>query len=92
MSLQHGAVGRKKEPLPGETVQQPCCVARDYNSIHQSRSVARGHEKWTLTIWMRQRFTTYSNRYGQIYGYSDRNVPYADEVFENENEIESGGR
>ena len=69
--------------MPGETVQQPCCVARDYNSIHQSRPVAKGHEKWTLTIWMRQRFTTFSQRYGKIYGYSDRNVLAADDEFEN---------
>jgi hypothetical protein len=34
-----------------------------------------GHEKWTLTIWMRQRFTTYARTYGKLYGYSDRDEP-----------------
>jgi hypothetical protein len=37
----HGLVGRRREAVAGERTQQPCCVARDYNSIHQSRPVAK---------------------------------------------------
>ena len=33
------------------------------------RPVKRGHEKWTLTVWMRQRFTSYGSTYAQQYGY-----------------------
>ena len=65
----HGYVGDQVRPKAGERVQQPCCVARDYNSIHQSRPVARGSTKWTMTIWIRQRFTLYADTYADTYGY-----------------------
>ena len=55
----HGAIADRPEKQDEEHVQLPCCIARDYNSIHQSRSVEQGSEKWTMTIWMRQRFTEY---------------------------------
>ena len=59
----HGAVANQPQPMEGEHVQQPCCVARDEKSIHQSRAVRSGHQKWTMTIWMRQRFTEYAETY-----------------------------
>jgi len=59
----HGAVANHPQPMEGERVQQPCCVARDEKSIHQSHAVRYGHEKWTMTIWMRQRFTEYAETY-----------------------------
>mmetsp|Transcript_17211 Transcript_17211/g.42541 ORF Transcript_17211/g.42541 Transcript_17211/m.42541 type:complete len:195 (-) Transcript_17211:29-613(-) len=69
----HGEVARRQKPVAGERVQQPCCVARDWHSIHQSRPVPPGHEKWTMTIWMRQRFTTHGTEFGEMYGYTDKN-------------------
>jgi len=59
----HGAVANHPQPMKGEHVQYPCCVARDEKSIHQSRAVRYGHEKWTMTIWMRQRFTDHAETY-----------------------------
>jgi hypothetical protein len=51
----------------------------------------KGHEKWTMTIWMRQRFTTYAGSYGQLYGYSDASEPDAGEYWRNNNNKEYWG-
>jgi hypothetical protein len=59
----HGVRAYHSQAMKGEHVQQPCCVARDENSIHQSRAVRYGHEKWTMSIWMRQRFTDHAETY-----------------------------
>ena len=57
------------EPQKGEYVQFPCCVGRDEQSLHQSRPVMQENleSKWTMTIWMHQRFAEYGLR---------RNVQY----------------
>ena len=39
-------------------------------SLHQSRPVRVGHEKWTMTMWMHQRFTSESQVYADELGYS----------------------
>ena len=66
----HGEVATSPGPLTGETVQWPCCVRRTRASLHQSRPVRVGHEKWTMTMWMHQRFTSESQTYADELGYS----------------------
>ena len=45
----HGEVANTPGPMPGERTQWPCCVDRTRASLHQSRPVRAGHEKWTMT-------------------------------------------
>ena len=47
------------EPQIGEYVQYPCCIGRDEQSIHQSRPIVNDSLKWTVTIWMHQRFVDF---------------------------------
>ena len=56
-------------PMPGERVQRPCCIGREFRSLHQSRPVTRGAEKWTMTMWMHQRFTDESRQFADVFGY-----------------------
>lgn len=66
----HGEVATSPGPLTGETTQWPCCARRTRASLHQSRPVRVGHEKWTMTMWMHQRFTSESQTYADELGYS----------------------
>ena len=66
----HGEVATSPGPLTGETTQWPCCARRTRASLHQSRPVRVGHEKWTMTMWMHQRFTSESQVYADELGYS----------------------
>jgi len=66
----HGEVANTPGPMPGERTQWPCCVDRTRASLHQSRPVRVGHEKWTMTMWMHQRFTSESQVYADELGYS----------------------
>jgi hypothetical protein len=65
----HGGTAYSPEPMPGEHTQWPCCVTREIRSLHQSRPVDRGHEKWTMTMWMHQRFTAGSTIFADLLGY-----------------------
>lgn len=66
----HGEVANSPGAMPGERTQWPCCVDRTRASLHQSRPVRKGHEKWTMTMWMHQRFTSESQVYAEELGYS----------------------
>ena len=66
----HGEVATWPGAMIGERTQWPCCVGRTRASLHQSRPVRVGHEKWTMTMWMHQRFTSESQVYAEELGYS----------------------
>lgn len=54
-----GTIATQVGPELDEIIQHPCCIARDEQSLHQSRPVLHGSSKWTVTLWMHQRFTIY---------------------------------
>jgi len=65
----HDMAAYSPGPMPGEHAQRPCCVGREFRSLHQSRPVSRGAEKWTMTMWMHQRFTDESRQFADVFGY-----------------------
>jgi len=65
----HDMAAYSPGPMPGEHAQRPCCVGREFRSLHQSRPVTRGAEKWTMTMWMHQRFTDESRQFADVFGY-----------------------
>ena len=70
----HAAQAWSDEPFPGEAEQppRPCCVKRDWHSVHQSRPVGAGGEKRTMTLWMRQRFTDNARADAGLLGYGGK--------------------